>query len=404
MSLDEQAYRTSDGKVVGAPVLNFDHFAPADVTPEQYYEKWALRRNECPVSYSEEHGGFYFITQNEDVRKGLTDVATFSSRDGAGLPSQPIKLYPEDLDPPEHRKYRQVIGPFFSPQKVALLEPWVREVVRKLLDDLEGKKEYDFIDEFARPLPQQVTLRLLGVPDEDLPDVAHWIEFLTVNERNNEEAAAAGASLFGYIDAFLTRRATEPRADDVVSALLEGTVDGNPLTKAEMTAFVSLVLFGGLETTTGALGGFTAWLADHPDERARLISDMTLLPTAIDDAIRFTTPSQHLGRTATRDIEVHGCVIPEGSRVLMGVGSANHDPTQFENPDTIVLDRSPNLHMGFGMGPHRCIGSHLAKLQLQVALEEFLARYPNFSVGDRSRIRYLGGEARGMVNLPIVIE
>jgi cytochrome P450 len=380
-----------------APNRYYDHFAIP--TPEERYAEWAERREQCPVSYSDEHGGFYFLTKYEDVYKGMQDTRLFASGEGVGIPPQPMKLYPEDMDPPLHQRYRHLINAPLSPPSVAAYEPWVREYVRELLGAIGDRREFDVIEALARPLPQMVTMRLLGLPMSDLDIVARTTTTLATAARGNPVADAAGAELFGYLVPKLQEMRQEPPNEGMISRLIHAELDGAPVSDEILLSIVSLVLFGGLHTTTGAIGTALVYLAEHPEDRHALRAELP--PTAVEEVVRYSTVSQHLGRTATEDTEVRGCPIPAGSRIMMGIGSANHDPAKFDRPDEMVFDRKPNLHMGFGMGPHRCAGSHLAKLQIRVALEEFLQRYPDFELVDRSLLRWAGGEVHGMETAPL---
>jgi cytochrome P450 len=305
------------------------------------------------------------------------------------------------MDPPLHQRYRHLINPPLSPQAVATYEPWIREYVRQLLDAIGDRREFDVIEVLARPLPQIATMRLLGLPMSDLDVVARTTTTLATAARGNPAADEAGAELFGYLVPKLQEMRSDTPEEGMIPALIRSEVDGEPLSDEILLSIVALVLFGGLHTTTGAIGTALVHLAEHPEDRRALRADLP--PAAIEEIVRYSTVSQHLGRTATQDTEVHGCPIPAGSRIMMGIGSANHDPAKFDRPDEMVFDRKPNLHMGFGMGPHRCAGSHLAKLQIRVALEEFLQRYPDFELVDRSLLRWVGGEVHGMTTAPLRI-
>lgn len=380
----------------------YDHFDPLVVqTP---HAEWAKRRDGCPVSHSTAYDGFWFLARYVDVYATLVDTETFSSAEGAATPRQPIALIPEDVDPPLQKKYRRIINPHLTVQQVATFEPWVRGIARRLLDDIGDRTEFDLVEVFARPLPQLVTVRLVGIPEEATALVARCTGQMAEVAKDNPAAVAAGAAageeLFGYLGGLLAERRGLPSRGDWISAILDGSVDGEPLSEMDQLCYVALLLFGGLHTTTGALAGALVWLGDHPEDRERLRADPGLYRTAVDEIVRFTSPSSHLGRNATRDVEIGGCPVPAGSRVMVGLGSANRDPEKFDRPDEIVLDRTPNHHVGFGMGPHRCVGSHLAKLMLRVGLEEFLARYDSFRAPDHSALRYAGGEARGLVSVP----
>jgi cytochrome P450 len=205
------------------------------------------------------------------------------------------------------------------------------------------------------------------------------------------------------IDTLAARRAQDP-TDDITSAIAHGEIDGRPLTELEQQMTMMLVIFGGLHTTTNALGGMFYWLADHPEDRRALRERPELIPSVLEEFLRFTSPVTYIGRTLSRDIELHGCSMAAGSKVLLAFGPANRDPAKFERSEDIVLDRQPNHHLAFGMGPHRCAGSHLAKLEMRIALEEFMKRVTDYHIEDHANITWVGGEARGPRSLPMVID
>jgi cytochrome P450 len=251
-------------------------------------------------------------------------------------------------------------------------------------------------------------MNVLGYPAEDIHDIDAWVEALAVRDPASEEGIAAGESLVAYITNQIQTRSSEPRTDlpentDLFSAVMTGTVDGRPLDDSEKMRLVLLLTMGGLHTTTLALTGALVWLADHPEDRRRLREDPSLMRSAVEEFVRFTSPVAQLRRTVTKDTVLGGCPIPKGDRVLYGMASANRDPTHFERPDEVVLARQPNKHLAFGVGPHRCAGSHLAKLKLRVALEEFLLAMPDFHITDHAEIKWLGGMPRGMVYVPMAV-
>jgi cytochrome P450 len=383
------------------PQMDYDPYTPP--TLEALREEWALRREQCPITHSDTHDGFVYLTRYEHVAAALVDTATFTSTESASIPRMPFQFLPEDLDPPEQRKYRHVINPRLAPQVVKPHEPWIREICRELLDGLQGKTEFDVMDVYTRPIPQRVTIKLVGIPDEDLDLVSRTTTLLTTRPRGDAEAAAASEELFGYLGQLLAARKNAPAQDDFISDLIDARIDGEPLTDTQVLSYVALLLFGGLHTTAGAIAGALLWLADHQDKVQPFLDGLGVDDKVINEALRYTGPSAYLGRTATRDVEIDGILICKGQRVMVGTGAANHDPRKFDRPEEMVLDRSPNNHLGLGLGPHRCAGSHLAKVQMKVALQEFLKRYPKFSVGDRNGIELSGGEIRTLCALPLKV-
>jgi cytochrome P450 len=386
---------------VAAPEIEFDHWSSKiTYTP---WHSWSKMRHECPVAHTASHGGYYVLTRYEDIFATALDPGTFSSDgegEGVAVPPQEIRpLYPLELDPPQHTGYRSILNPWLAPRPVAAMEPWVRQLVREHIAALPHDEEFDVATRFTLAVPPMVAFRVLGFPEQDHADIARWIDEIagTVEGRHSD----AGPRLYQKLTEIVAGRRAGERTHDVLDAVVFGEIDSEALDDRQVMAVLILLLFGGLGTTSAAMGGMMLWLADHREDRQRLINEPGLLDTAVDEFVRWTTPVAHLGRTTTRDTEVHGCPIPAGSRVLLAYGSANRDETVFARPDEVILDRRPNRHTGFGVGPHRCVGSHLAKLQLRVTLQELLAAMPDFHVTDHSRIRWGKGETRIINALPL---
>lgn len=381
----------------------FDHHsAKMTSTP---WSVWARLRNECPVAHSEAHGGHYVLTTYEDVTAAATDAVTFSS-DGDGLgvaipPQETRPLYPIDADPPIQREYRSILNPFLSPARVAAMEPWVRKLARAGVQKLPADGTFDVAALFTLPFPRMVAFTLLDLPIDELETISHQVDI--ASSERGPAGQAAGAAIYAKLAETIGRRRSQDHRDDLVGALLTGTAEGRPLTEQEIMSMMLLLLFGGLETTSATLAAMLLWLSDHPEDLARMLADPSLMKTAADEFVRWASPVAHIARTATDDIEIRDCPISKGSRVLLSYGSANRDTTVFERADEVILDRFPNRHIGFGMGPHRCVGSHLAKLQIRVAFEEFTGRYADFEVADYNAVRWSPGETRYIRSLPLTV-
>jgi cytochrome P450 len=217
-----------------------------------------------------------------------------------------------------------------------------------------------------------------------------------VEDRQGE----AGPKLFAALLGILHDRKSAARRDDLLDAVVFGEIDGKPVDDRQSFAMLILLLMGGLSTTSAALAAMVQWLGDHPEDIVRLRAHPELHHLAVDEFVRWSSPVAHIGRTVMQDTELHGCPLPRGSRVLLGFGAANRDEREFERADEVLIDRQPNRHAGFGVGPHRCIGSHVAKLQIRVALEELLAAMPPFSI-DHSRTHWTGSETRMLDRLVV---
>lgn len=385
----------------GATVFELDHFEQSYI--DDPLSTWAkLRDVEGP--WSPTYGGFHILARYADVVAAASDPATFTSSQGVNIPPMPLPPFiPLEVDPPDHREYRRVLNPHFSPEVAARQEPDVRRSAVELLATIEGRDEADLCQEFAIPFPKAVAMRLLGFPEADLAKIDNWVEHIVGESKEREGAADLAMEFFMYVTEFLAQRRAEPVHDDLVSALLAATYNDEPLTEEQLIPMLLLLLFGGLHTTTSAIAGMLLWLADHPDERELLRTQRDMIPAAVDEFIRYTTPVNQMGRTAREDSTLGGCPIHAGDKVMLSWGSANHDSSEFDRADDVVIDRSPNRHVAFGIGPHRCVGSHLAKTMVRVALEESLDRLGDFTVADRSKLRYTGGEARGLRSLPVTL-
>jgi cytochrome P450 len=382
------------------PFASFDY--QVDEHRRNAEQVWRELRDSPGLATSEEHGGFLIASRFDDVFEVVQDYRTFSSADGIGIPNAhgDSRLIPEEIDPPLQRAYRKVISRFLAPAAIFPLEPQLRSSARGLIDAFAGRSEIDLVDVFARPFPILFMLDYLGLPLADGPMLDTWIKRV-LTERGTTQAADATTSFHDYVSFHLDRHRSDPDPDHVIGAIVTGEVDGRALEIEEQVALLSLLIHGGFTTTTFAISGAMKWLADHPAELARLRQDPGLLDTAVEEFVRYTSPAAYLARTVTTDTTVGGCPLQAGDRVLVAYGAANHDPRQFADADSVVLDRAPNPHVGFGVGTHRCIGLHVARLELRVALDELVRRLVEFETDPSRAIEYVSGEVQGMVSLPL---
>jgi cytochrome P450 len=375
-------------------VERFDHHDPEFADEEIPFAVYAALRRERPVAWTDAHGGFWVVSRYADVARVARDDLTFSSARGITIPhpvppveglppDQQLRMIPIDVDPPQFFAYRKLVDPLFSPARLPHQEPDVREIVGRLIDAFIAKGRCDLHEDFAKPLPGILTVRILGLPEADW---RRYAEPFHAAIHAKPEQAAAGARDF-YLDnaramlAVAAERRSEPRKD-VLSALASATLEGRPLRDLEIFGIANLILVGGVETTTNAMGSAFVYLSRHPELRQRLIESPGLLPGAVEEFLRVFAPVQGLARTAMRDCEIAGQRIREGERVLMLWASANRDEAEFPAPDDVIVDRHPNRHLTFGVGNHRCLGSNLARLEFRIALEELLRRIPDFRVDE----------------------
>jgi len=384
--------------------MHFDHWSSKMAYSP--YDVWARMRNECPVAHTDAHEGFYVLTRYADVFAAALATGTFSS-DGDGLgvaiPPQELRpLYPIDLDPPYHTKYRHMLNPFFSMRTVATMEDSIRELARDLISAFPESGVFDVAAAFTLPLPRRVGFRMLSFPEDRTAEVSQLVEAVMSNVAERQGAAAP--RLFEVLAAILAERRSQPRRDDLLDTVVFGEIDGVPVDEKQSFSMLVLLLMGGLATTSAALGMMIEWLADHPEDVVRLRDRPELHNLAVDEFVRYSSPVAHIGRTVMADTEIEGCPVPQGSRLLLSFGSANRDDRVFPRPDEVLVDRHPNKHVGFGIGPHRCIGSHLAKLQIKVALQELLAAMPPFRVHDHGQTHWVGSESRMIDRLIVEVE
>ena len=361
-------------------------------------------RAKCPVAHSDQLGGFYFVTSYKGARKVYDDFRTFSSADGTALPKQPLPLYPIDLDPPLQTKYRKLLNPLFLPDAIGKYQPRMQQVIDELIDDFIERGRADLQVDLIRPMLAILVLPFLGTPLSDRAMLAHKMDFLTRHRADDPETCEQyGRELAEYVIALIAKRRASPPQDDIMQVLLEARIDGAPLTDMEILGVATLVLFGGLDTTSGALGEAFHHLAQHPEDGRRLMSGEVSFPRAIDEFVRYASPVQTLRRTVTHDTELEGCPLKAGDFVMSMNVAGNHDPAQFEEPDTIRIDRNlgPHDHLGFGAGAHICLGQHYARTLMETVIRSVLTRMPDFRLPEDFAPSYAVGESRVMKLLPV---
>ena len=357
----------------------------------------------CPVVHSTVGRGYYLINTQDDVRAAAQDWKTFSSAKGY-MPNRPEGLpylMPEESDPPMHTRWRHKLNPHLSPKTVATYEQAVRDDVNELIDRFFDKGECEFISEFGALLPGWAFFKnVLGLPIDDLPMLVNGVEEGTFNADLNERARYF-AQVFNYLDEHLKWRSTQPSRGDLIDTILAGVTydDGTESPWEHKVSILVDLTFGGIATTTFVMGSAIHHLATHPDQRQLLLDDPSLVENAIEEYARFYPPVVGLGRTATRDVEVSGTTIKEGEFVILTYACASRDPRHMEEPEKIDLRREGIPHSTFGVGPHRCIGSNLARVELTATLEEWLKRIPHFKVKEGTAPTYVTGYLRSMRTL-----
>jgi len=352
------------------------------------YPAYDQMRNSTPV-FRLLPFDLWLIFDFEGVKRVLVDHDVFSSDlshvPGNGNPGEWFIFF----DPPRHTKLRALISKAFTPRVVANLEPRIRELSRQLLDQTIERGEMDLAADFAVPLPMLVIAEMLGVPVAEWPRYKRWSDVILklANTFSRDEEAVRTVNEYGAVteemrlflpDLIAQRRAAHQ--DDLLTRLVEAEVDGERLTQAEILGFMQLLLVGGQETTANLLNNAVLCFLENPDQLARLRAAPDLLPSAIEEVLRYRAPVQWMPRATRRDVEMHGQVIPAGKLVLPMIGSANRDPKQFRDAGRFDITREPNQHVAFGHGIHSCLGAPLARLEARIALADFLERVKGFAL------------------------
>ncbi len=351
--------------------------------------------------------GSRMITSSEAAEYALKHPELFSSKRAFDIVGSPLAMVPIAFDPPEHTRYRRVLQPFFSPRGTAAWRPMMRALAGELIDGFAGRGECDLVADLAVPLPAQVFLTLFGLPLEDRDRLIAWKEALVNSfgaqgpERPSERAAAMGAELYEYLVGHIARRRETGGTDDLLGRLLADTSDEG-LSDSELLGLAFLFVLAGLETVTSALSTAFATLAAQPALRRQIAADPAAVPGAVEELLRVDGPVVFVPRIATRDVELAGELIPAGSYVMVAIAAASRDPAEHPDPDTIDFGRRER-HLAFGGGPHRCLGSHLARMEMRVALEEWHRRIPEYELapGVTPRVTWPAGLV-GIDSLPLV--
>ena len=390
---------------------DFDHTDARWV--EDPFPIWDELRRSCPVAHSTRYGGTWLPVRHEDVAAVAYDTEHFTSR---SVVVSEIRPGPDDLpapiglappitsDPPFHALARRLLLPAFSPKAIAGWEELTRALCRQLLSGMAGRRELDAAVDYAQHIPLRVIIGMLGFPQEDADIFRQFIrEVLEDVAATPEERQATIAN--GEIDRYMDDRIAEHRAeprDDLTSYLLNVELDGNKLAPEHVRGTMVLLMIAGIDTTWSAIGASLWHLAQHPDDRRRLAADPELMPTAVEEFLRAYAPVT-MARLVAQDFEFRGQPFREGDWLLLPFPAANRDDAVFPDANSVILDRADNRHAAFGLGIHRCIGSNLARMEVRVALEEWMRRYPDFELTDPSLVTWSPGQVRGPRQIPVRI-
>jgi hypothetical protein len=383
---------------------DFDHTDPAWVGDP--FPIWDDLRARCPVAHSDRYGGVWLPTRHEDVSTIAYDTDHFSSR---GVVVAEVKPQAEPpiggappitSDPPFHAFARRLLLPAFAPRPIQALEPVTRQLCRDLLDRIGDAAECDAAVDYAQDIPPAVIARMLGLPPEDDERFRGFIHDVLESITDDEEAVMGKEEgLDSYLDRHIADHVEHPR-DDLISYLLDVEIEGTRLSPEHVRGTVLLLLIAGIDTTWSAIGAALWHLASHADDRHRLAAEPELMAQAVEELLRAYAPVT-MARIVAEDTELGGRRMAAGDWVLLPFPAANRDPDVFEDAERVVLDRAVNRHAAFGLGIHRCLGSNLARMELTVALEEWMARFPDFELADPDRVTWSAGQVRGPRRLPV---
>jgi cytochrome P450 len=379
---------------------HWDPYWPAD------FDVLERARAQCPVAHSDAAGGYWMVTRYENVQQVLQNPKVFSSADGITIPHNPAAsiMPPIDLDPPLQRDFRHLLNPCLSPDAVKRHTDSIRRFADSLIDAFVSDGSCEFMSAFARPLPAMVLARVILQVD-DVPtiiDLQHRLQIMATGN-NSPEALVAWAYLREFAGSLLEGRRDQPPDDTLISALVYGRVEGRPLTEDEQLGTIMILLLGGLETTTHAFGNIVYHMTGDPSIEHRL-RETGWTVSDLDEFLRLDPPVQWLGRTVMEPCELAGIKLEPGEKVMVHLASANRDSLVFEEAGSLRFARSANRHFAFGLGSHRCVGSHLARLELKVGFECLLRRAQAIHLAPGVTVGFSRGMGRGPEELPIVFE
>lgn len=369
---------------------------------------WADLRERCPVAHTDRFHGAYLPTRYDDIASIAYDTENFSSRTVIVNEIPPAEIRgiapPITSDPPEHTIARRILLPAFAPRKIEAWIPATRQICRELLDRIGDADSCDAAVDYAQHVPVKVIAKMLGVPEADGDQFRHWIhQLLEEGPGDPQIAANAGKALRDYLSDHVARRREEP-ADDLLGFLLELRFAGEPLSDRHLVGTATLLLIAGIDTTWSSIGAALWHLANHDDDRRRLAAEPGLMTQAIEEFLRAYAPVT-MARYVVNDTEIGGVTMKAGQRVLLPFPAGNRDQRAFDRADEVIIDRAENRHYAFGLGIHRCLGSNLARMEMQVALEEWMHRHPDFHVADADAdaVRWSVGQIRGPRTLPLTL-
>jgi cytochrome P450 len=385
-------------------VTDFDH--TDDGWAADPFPIWDELRQKCPVAHSERYGGVWLPTRHDDVSAIAHDTDHFTSNTVIVTDYRPPDFRPRGIappissDPPFHQGARRLLLEPFAPQAINRIEPFTRAYCQELVDQLAGSDHADGAVDYAQHIPVRVIAQMLGFPREDADRFRGFVDHVLKDVTLPFEQRMVGfQALFEYLQVQIHDHMENPR-DDLTTYLLNAEMDGQPLDFGHVASTVALLLIAGIDTTWSAIGAALWHLAGHAEDRERLVAEPDLLPTAIEEFLRAYAPVT-MARLVKQDMEWNGCPMKADEWILLSFPAANRDPAAFADAGHVIIDREVNRHAAFGLGIHRCVGSHLARMELRVALEVWLQAFPTFSLSDPGGVVWAGGQVRGPRRLPL---
>jgi cytochrome P450 len=400
--------------------VTIDWAADYDIFDDDYvrnpFPVWDDLRDRCPVPHTDRWGGSWMPVRYEDVSLIAHDTQHFSSREVLVTPPpEPseeadqlslqiggeVQAPPITSDPPEHQWARRLILPYFAPRAIEPYEPITRALARDLVTAMLPDGRGDAAVGYAQQIPVRIIAKMLGVPDTMADTFTAWVRgLLELGATDAKVRQEAAEGIIGFLFGELGKRREQP-GDDIISKLLAADVDGEPVPDHHILGTALLILVAGIDTTWSSIGSALWHLATHPDDRRRLVAEPELMPTAVEELLRAYSPVT-MARVVTEEVEINGRTMCPGERVLLSFPAANRDASVFPDADKVLIDRQLNRHIAFGAGIHRCAGSNLARMELRVAIEEWLRAVPEFEIEDPERVTWAGGQVRGPRTLPVV--
>lgn len=355
---------------------------PASRNVPELFEDYARLQGECPVPFSTDFGGFWTLLGYDDLRTAATDHAVYRNGRPFLMDTGSERFVPESLNPPEHTAYRRLLNPHFTSARMAAFESTVRALAGEHLDGYVAAGGGDFVTEVSYAMPTRVLCAFLNLPDDLWRTIKGMTKERTDASMDGSRVESTTGRFVGAIRELVESRRRSPLStdSDLISALLAEQIDGRPLDDDEVTEIAYQVMIAGADTTSVTLGAMAFLLATHPEQQAKLRADRTLVPDAVEEVLRLHPALHYMGRTLAQPVTLHGRTMPAGAAVALNFAAANRDRTVFADPDAFDVTRTPNRHVTFGHGIHKCVGAPLARLQLTVVLDEVLRRTSEFAL------------------------